>query len=238
EAPSRMRAPSGEFATWLRTAWWEIVGSGSKAHHGRGVDLAVWFWTDRAEESADRVRVAEYLWRESGKWAQKQPPEGFGSLKFYGRWGGAIGFKPIVSEAQMEEQAGYELRRVLRRMQEGKQREAAERMGRPYRKGQTSRGRDGLTVFDVANGSLWAPRLLAWAEDVALYKAMTAVERPPLEYRRGRPIWRAFSELEALTQAAQDEIAYDEWVASGGEEGVYERWLEAEAAREASAEYW
>jgi hypothetical protein len=238
EARRRMRAPSGEFAMWLRTAWWEIVGSGSRAHHGRGVDLAVWFWTERAEQVTDRVRVAEYLWRESGKWAQKQPPEDFGSLKFYGRWGGAIGFKPIFSEQQMDERVGYELRRVLRRMQEGKRREAAERMGRRYRKGQTSRGRDGLTVFEV-DGTRWGPRLQAWAEEVAMSKALTADERPVPEYRKGQPFWRAFSELEALTQQEKDEIAYEAWLARpDDDEAAYERWLVAEAEREAAEHGW
>lgn len=238
EARRQMRAPSGAFATWLRTAWWEIVGSQSKAHHGRGVDLAVWFWTERAEQGADRARVAEYLWRESGKWAQKQAPEDFGSLKFYGRWGGSLGFRPVVSEQQMEEQTGYELRRVMRRMQEGKRREAAQRMGHRYRKGYTSRGRDGLTVFEV-NGTTWGPRLLAWAEKEAMEKALGASAERTLRYRPGRPFLRAFAELGAPSPDDADELAHEVWLQrQEDDEAAYDRWLAAEAKREAAVDTW
>ena len=82
KARAQIGAPSGEFAQWLRTAWWEIVGSGLRAHHGRGVDIAAAFYSAHAESQANRVRVAEYFWRESGKWKQKQPPEGFGGMAF------------------------------------------------------------------------------------------------------------------------------------------------------------
>ena len=156
-ARGQMRAPKGEFSMWLRTAWWEIVGSGSRNHHGRGVDIATAFFSDRAEAEANRIRVADYFWRESGKWQQKRPPEGFGGLRFYGRWGGNQGFKPIVTEAQVDERTGLELRRVLLRWQQQKRREEARRGGWDYRKrGGGSRGRDGLTVFDVngRSGSL------------------------------------------------------------------------------------
>src|SRR5947208_279828 len=115
EARRQMRAPKGEFSMWLRTAWWEIVGSELRKHQLRGVDIATAFFSDKAEAEANRIRVADYFWRESGKWAQKQPPEGFGSLKFYGRWGGNRGFKPVVTETKIEERPGLELRRLMRR---------------------------------------------------------------------------------------------------------------------------
>lgn len=171
EARRRLRAPGGEFAMWLRTAWWEVVGSELSDHHGRGVDIATAFYSDEAEATANRVRVADYFWRESGKWAQKQPPEGFGPLKFYGRWGQKKGFNPVVTEAQLNEQAGLEIRRVLRRMQLGKMREAARGSGRKVtpRTGR-SRGRDGLTVFNV-DGTVVGPRLVEWAEWMATQKA-------------------------------------------------------------------
>ncbi|MEQ1788248.1 MAG: hypothetical protein ABL966_14445, partial [Acidimicrobiales bacterium] len=57
EARRRLRAPEGEFAMWLRTAWWQIVGSELKAHHGRGVDIATAFFSEQAEERANRTRV-------------------------------------------------------------------------------------------------------------------------------------------------------------------------------------
>lgn len=173
EARKRERAPSGEFAMWLRTAWWEVVGSELAAHHGRGVDIAVAFFSSEAESMANRAKVAEYFWRESGKWAQKNPPDGFGSLKFYGRWGQKVGFNPVVSELELDEQVGLELRRMLRRLQQQKMREMAERTGRKYNKrAGGSRGRDGLTVFDV-DGRKVAAQLVECATAVALDKAMT-----------------------------------------------------------------
>ena len=175
EARRQLRAPNGEFAMWLREAWWKVVGSELSAHYGRGADIATAFFSEQAEAQANRTRVAEYFWRESGKWAQKQPPEGFGGLKFYGRWGGKKeGFVPVVSVTEMDERVGLELRRVLRRMMLGKMQESARRTGRRMpRNAGRSRGRDGLTVFGV-DGSLVGPRLLAWAETVALEKASRA----------------------------------------------------------------
>jgi hypothetical protein len=70
-ARKQLRAPNGEFGKWLRTAWWKVVGSELPAHHGRGVDIATAFFSAQAEEEANRVRVAEYFWRESGKWATR-----------------------------------------------------------------------------------------------------------------------------------------------------------------------
>jgi hypothetical protein len=221
EGRRQLRAPKGEFSMWLRTAWWEVVGSGSRAHHGRGVDLAVMFFSEKAEEEADRVRVAEYLWRESGKWAQKQPPEGFGSLKFYGRWGDKAGFRPVFGEAELTERAGYEIRRVLRRLQFQKRREDAERRGYRFRPelGGT-RGRDGLTVFGV-DGARLAPRLIEWAEETAVAKAAEggAGREPEWNWRK-RVTLRAFAELDIETRPAADDpqIEYEEWLEEQAEE--------------------
>ena len=76
-----------EFGTWLRDAWAEIVGTKGDGwkqqalgdgggHQLRGVDVAVMFWSDEAEATTDRTKVAQYLAREAGKWRQKQPPSG------------------------------------------------------------------------------------------------------------------------------------------------------------------
>ena len=171
EARSRMRAPRGEFGMWLRTAWWEVVGSELKAHHGRGVDIATAFFSEQAESEANRVRVGEYFWRESGKWKQKTPPEGFGGLKFYGRWGQKQGFNPVVSTDVLNERVGLELRRMMRHLMRVKQLEAAARTGRKVpRNAGKSRGRDGLTVFGI-DGTVWGPRLQECAEGLALEKA-------------------------------------------------------------------
>lgn len=196
EARRRQRAPRGEFAMWLRTAWWEVVGSELKRHHGRGVDIATAFFSEQAEQQANRVRVAEYFWRESGKWAQKQPPAGFGSMRFYGRWGQREGFEPVVGKAELDELVALELRRMLRRMRLGKMREAAKRTGRKVRPGSgRSRGRDGLVVFGV-DGTVIGPRLIACAREIAIEKAARRAQEPSRVLRDSRWVARAFSELE------------------------------------------
>jgi hypothetical protein len=229
-ARRQLRAPSGEFAAWLRDAWWQIVGSGLSAHHGRGVDIATAFFSDEAEANTNRAKVAEYFWRESGKWVQKEVPEDFGGLKFYGRWGGKEkGFNPIVTEAQLDERAGLELRRVMRRWQEEKKRETARRLGYRYRKGAgRSRGRDGLTVFDV-DGRRLGPILLRWAQDLAMQK--TAGEDPSAQRfvrYAGRPSLRAWSEFEVeweeICEAREDDCPDDLW---GDEWAAVEAQLDA-----------
>jgi len=211
EARRQVRAPGGEFALWLRTAWWEVVGSELRAHHGRGVDIATAFFSVEAESMANRTRVAEYFWRESGKWSQKQAPEGFGSLKFYGRWGGKAGFAPVLDESELDERTGIELRRVLRRMRLGKLRESAERQGRRLRRAEgKTRGRDGLTVFGV-NGRQIAPVLEAWARGVVVEKV------PRVPVRMSVPHPRAASErvfelddIGADHQLSDDEPGWDD----------------------------
>ncbi|HEY3834540.1 MAG TPA: hypothetical protein VGO03_19770 [Acidimicrobiia bacterium] len=201
EARRRMPAVPGDFGEWSRTAWWEVVGSGLPAHQKRGVDVAVAFFSDRAEGAADRAKVADYFWRESGKWAQKKPPEGFGSLRFYGRWGQRVGFNPVVEKSALDFRVGVELRRLLRRLRFAKARELALKTGRPIRrKAGRSRGLDGLTVFDV-NATEVSPRLRACAEQLALDKVV--VDRDRNATGRAR---RALPELEA---ADQPDVAHD-----------------------------
>jgi hypothetical protein len=204
EARRRTPPVSGEFGEWLRTAWSEIAGSGLPAHEKRGVDVAVAFFSERAEGDTDRVKVAEYFWRESGKWAQKDSPEEFGSLKFYGRWGGGkLGFEPVVSVQVLNEKVGIEMRRMLRGLMFAKMREAARRTGRRVtRRTGRSRGRDGLTVFGV-DGTRLGPRMWACAEKNALDKAGKVGVDRVVPYPRG-PALRAASEIEAVTDAEDD----------------------------------
>lgn len=64
----------GEFAHWLLSASSEVVGTDNEPdgrHKLRGADVAVMFWNDEAEPKTDRTKVAQYLAREAGKWAQK-----------------------------------------------------------------------------------------------------------------------------------------------------------------------
>ena len=78
QAHDEVRAVSGQFGWWLRSAWSSVVtgndGSAvAKLHHGRGVDVKVSFWTDKAAELRDRPRIVWYVAREVGKKYQKTP---------------------------------------------------------------------------------------------------------------------------------------------------------------------
>ena len=211
---ARRRAPMvpGEFGEWLRTIWWEVVGSGLPAHLQRGVDVTVAFYSERASAETNREKVAEYFWRESGKWLQKRPPEGFGPLKFYGRWSGGKGggFNPVVDRSVLDERAGLELRRMLLRLKLNRMRAEAARFGRNVPRSKArSRGRDGLKVFGVKGVDI-GPRLVALAEDLALEKAGRPDRSPDIDYPTVRSR-RAASELPAVTRRSW--IPHDEWVA-------------------------
>lgn len=99
---NRGKRVKGEFSDWLLKSWWEIVGSGEPAHRRRGVDLTVAFFSEKAQAGANRALIADYFWRESGKRGQKTPPEGFGGLKLYGRWGSKQGFAPVESRKHVD----------------------------------------------------------------------------------------------------------------------------------------
>jgi hypothetical protein len=177
EARRRLPAIQGDFSEWLRHAWWEIVGSGNRYHHGRGADIVPAYSNEEVAMGADRVRTGDYWWMESGKWAQKTAPEGFGPLGFYGLWGESVGFRPVVREAELTAAGWYELRRLLRVMRTRRERASAERVaartGKPvrFRGINAPRGRDGLTVFEVVDGPATFHRLAVWAEEVAAWKA-------------------------------------------------------------------
>jgi hypothetical protein len=239
EARRQMRAVTGEFGLWLRDAWSRIVGSELPAHHTRGVDVATFFFSDRAERQSERARVADYLWRESGKWGQKNPPEGFGGLRFYGRWGGKDGFRPVVTEASLDERTGIELRRVMVRWQQQKMRQAAERTGRTYRKGAGgTRGRDGLTVFDI-DGRRHGPRLIEWAFRLAAQKAEASDGQEPVVFVRGagRQWLRAWSEFEVDLNAPPDpEDGVEPYDQEGEALDAYEAHLDAIAEQEAAVD--
>jgi hypothetical protein len=173
-ARAQVRAPRGDFADWLVRSWFEIVGSGNQAHRYRGVDVTAVFWSDDAAAQADRVRIAEYFWRESGKFGQKAPPDGFGGLAFYGRWGGKSGFLPVEGARQVEAAAFFHMRRVYRRLVVEQLRREAAQLGELSKGYRGPRGRDGLTVF-LSNAPAIAARVEAWAEETAIGKTMREV---------------------------------------------------------------
>jgi hypothetical protein len=114
--PAIGRKHGGEFAMWLRDSWSEVVGTQGvvRAHHARGVDVAVAFWTDEVARTKDRVEVAAYLAGESAKWAQKKPPENFPRVgRYYGYVGRNLGFKPDEEDRVVSDAVAYELERRL-----------------------------------------------------------------------------------------------------------------------------
>jgi hypothetical protein len=145
----------GDFSWWLRKAWWEIVGSEDPAHHAWGVDIATAFWSERAEQSADRMQTADYFWRESGKYEQKKAPEGFGGLGWYGRWGKELGFNPSTTTLDdVPDAVYYGFRRMVEDFRYHKLCETARKQraaGRTWRwpRRRLSRFRDGVTIFDL-----------------------------------------------------------------------------------------
>jgi hypothetical protein len=162
-------------------------------HHRRGADIAVAFYSDEAGDTADRLKVAEYFWRESGKWAQKEPPPDFGSLKFYGRWGQKVGFNPVVTTQEFDERVGIEVRRMMRTLMRNKMQESAARTGRKLPRGAgMPRGRDGLTVFGI-DGTVIGPPLVACAEALVVEKLAQAALLPARKRSTSRPA-RALSE--------------------------------------------
>lgn len=166
---SRVEPPEGEFSDWLLRSWCEVVGSGSAQHRARGVDITPAFWSEQVEAEADRTVIADYFWRESGKWGQKSPPDGFGGLAFYGRWGGAQGFEPLESCREVDRWTMVEMRRVYVQLVDRKMRADAEAQGRKHRRYRGPRGLDGMTGFSPDAIGL-AIRVEEWARGEALAK--------------------------------------------------------------------
>lgn len=178
----------GEFGLWLRTAWSEIVGTTGlpDGHHLklleddaafhllRGVDVAVMFWNDEAEERADRTRVAQYLAREAGKWRQKQPPPGFHRVgRYFGAWGRKVGFVPQMTAIPLEAAVAAEVEarltrwvnwriHVLRRSYEQTADPTAPRPLAGRMRG------DGVTAFGLTADD--AARIVAWSEKAVARK--------------------------------------------------------------------
>jgi hypothetical protein len=172
----------GDFAMWARTAWAEIVGTTGevKNHQVRGVDVAVMFWTEEVAATADRTRVAAYLAREASKWRQKRPPEGFvGVGQYFGRWGGKVGFNPVVEEVEVDRAVAHELERRLARWVGGKlyvESHGASRTLHPQTGMFLRHWGDGITAFGL--GPEQAGRLLRWSQAGADRKA-SRLDRHP-----------------------------------------------------------
>jgi hypothetical protein len=156
----------GEFADWLLEAWSDIVGTRGKGekHEKRGVDVRVCFWTDGAAEK-DRMEVARYLWKESGKLAQKDPPEGFGAVhRYWGVWG----LKASERAEQVSDDVAAELERRLVFLVRWRLRRRAQWRDIQGRVGDFDLRRwgDGVTLYEVRPED--QERLHEWAKAAAV----------------------------------------------------------------------
>jgi hypothetical protein len=135
---------------WARRSWHEVVGTGNYAHRYWGVHLRPCFYGRYGGGRENGKRVGDYLWRESGKLAQKEAPEGFEGVKWWDVWG----LKPIEHEREITEEEFVKMRRPARLLRD---KVAHGKVRRPS-------GMDGLAVTNV-DGIGVATRLLAWADE-------------------------------------------------------------------------
>jgi hypothetical protein len=160
----------GEFGWWLRTAWAKVVGTDGvvKAHHGRGVDVKVFFVTEQAAKK-DRTEVALYLAGEAAKLTQKEPPDFFvGVGRYYGYWGRQAGFEPVVEDLVLPPAVGREVERRLARW-------VSVKLGK--RRGAFDERRQGDGVTARGLGPVDAARVLRWSQAAADRKAQRAAQR-------------------------------------------------------------
>jgi hypothetical protein len=199
---------------WALEAWYQIVGSEDRRHLGWGVHVRPCFWGQaELDARAGRInwqQVADYFWRESGKWGQKDPPLDYA---FPGRPWGCLGakwgFKPIVATGRLSEPIAWETMRIGRRLRAVQMQKAG--VGRRNRAvvvesqasvmarlltdrgksrrvhGQHNGEMDGFTVYLSDAESVWG-RLLPWAQTEVAAK-LAALAQAPVGVRppgRGR----------------------------------------------------
>ena len=134
---------------WARQAWFEVVGSKNGAHRYWGVHYRPCFYGRFGGGAENGKRVGDYLWRESGKLAQKQAPEGFEGIKWWDVWG----LKPREAELEITRDQFVEMRRPARILRD---KVTGAKVRRPS-------GMDGLSVTNI-DGVDVGTRLLRWAE--------------------------------------------------------------------------
>ena len=134
---------------WALDAWYEIVGSNDERHHRRGVDVRPCFYGRFGGGRENGKRVGDYLWRESGKLAQKQAPEGFEGVKWWDVWG----MTPVEHEREITRAEFVAMRRPVRLLRD---KVTKAKVRRPS-------GLDGLAVTNV-DGLCTGTRLLSWAQ--------------------------------------------------------------------------
>ena len=135
---------------WARQAWWEVVGSGDIAHRWWGVHYRPCFYGRYGGGRENGKRVGDYLWRESGKLAQKEAPDGFDGVKWWAVWG----MRPREAEQQISRDEFVAMRRPTVRLRDGI---TGAKVRRPSRM-------DGLSVTNI-DGVDVGVRLLRWSEN-------------------------------------------------------------------------
>ncbi len=146
--------PEAVLLQWAKRAWYEIVGSEDWRHLYQGVDVQRCFY-GRAEENGRRV--ADYFWRESGKWEQKQVPDDYLNVgRFWGYWG----LKPEVERTSVSVHEWVEMRRLMLALLRHKP-------GQHDAKG--PRGFDGMLL--ITEDGFWLYRVIAeYAREVVRWK--------------------------------------------------------------------
>ena len=170
---ARRRTPRvetcGEFATWLARSWAEVVGVDRLM-----VDIRPVRWN--REVTMNPAWAGEYLYRESAKWTQKKPPEGFGGGRWWGRWGQGQGFKPMTSVGDLGLYVFVEYRRMQLALARKQMAAMAARFGKKARGWRGPRGLDGMTLY-VRDGVAFDERAREWAERLAGWKDEDRQER-------------------------------------------------------------
>jgi hypothetical protein len=172
----------GRTAEEMRRWWSETVTGGADlGHERRGVAVRAVFYAydDAVARDMRRSRLAAYMAGEISKSRQKVPPEGFGRVgNYFGYWGRAQGFKPVVEGFFVEVDVGEQLVRRMALWYELRQRAKGRPVGRDWRR---RRDWQGLTVADVTDEQFG--RLLARATAAAVRKRGSGVlgAEPPGE---------------------------------------------------------
>jgi hypothetical protein len=135
---------------WARQAWWEIVGSDNRAHRYWGAHVRPCFYGRYGGGAENGKRVGDYLWRESGKLAQKEAPPGFEGVKWWDVWG----MEPREAEVELTQKEFVVMRRPARLLRD---KVIGAKVRRPS-------GLDGLAVTNI-DGRTVGTRLLRWAQE-------------------------------------------------------------------------
>jgi hypothetical protein len=170
----RMTEPiEGEFCDDVLRWWHKALGKPGGAHRQRGADIAAAYWSEDASKALTPASLGSYFWREAGKFGQKEAPEWFGGLRFWGVWGKSRGFDFVGGSRNVSDAVFFAMRRQYHRMVCEQSYRVwlratadARRRGRPswrYRKPGMPRGKDGLTVY-LPDALEVAARMEAWAK--------------------------------------------------------------------------